>query len=177
MITREQTVAWWDRCLADPAKFAAWVQKLWWTEVGGYQEHVAFIQAHPLSLRERSILQHVADDELKHASLLGFYMEEKGIGRGDTPIKSAYWDNILADAKSFSAYCAANYYGEALAAERFKVLVEHPGTPEDFRGILQMILPDEVFHRVTLEKLATKEDLAKYAELHRQSLELIRPAS
>lgn len=181
MTTDEQvlfTQAWWRRCLADPAKLDVWLQKLQRTELGGFTDHIEFINKHPeLTPRERTILKNVADDELKHSGLLIDLMRERRIPVTVAGGDSGYWGAMLADANTFSAYCAANHYGEALAAFRFEVIQAMPETPADIRYFLDRALPDEQFHRETLRRLASEDDLIRYGQLHAEAAARLRRAA
>ena len=46
-------------------------------------------------------------------------------------------------------------------------------TPEDVRNFLAKALPEERFHRETLLRLASPEDLEKFKKLHERALNAI----
>lgn len=160
------TKDWWVRTINDEAKLTAWLQKLQRTELGGYTDHIEYMANHEVSDRERAILTNIANDELTHSELLIDMMNERGIAIVPDGVQSAYWDELLAGVTSTADYCAANYYGEALAAYRFEIILGMPETPEDIRYVIGRALPDEIFHRETLQRLAGEATLAKYKQIH-----------
>lgn len=170
MFTKEQTEAWWEGLCATESKLIQWLQKLYKTELGGYIEHLQFLAgAGFVPERTAKILLNIALDELKHAGWLEEVLAERGVGLGEPPV-STYWDTINAAVVSFEDYCAANYYGEALASARFETILSMDCTPLDVRVALMRILPDEKFHMVTLKKLAGPEALVRMLAVHEKAL-------
>lgn len=165
---------WWKRCLADPEKLHAWLVKLRSVEVDGFIEHMAFMRntSYMMSIREQAILTNIALDEKRHGLLLEALLFSRGACPPASPkCISTYWNEVLSEAKTPSAYYAANYFGERLAAERFEIILDIPETPSDIREVLQAVLPDEIFHRETLKRLAKPEDLALYEAKHQAALQ------
>jgi hypothetical protein len=170
MLDIEFTKTWWRGVVADPAKTLKWLIKLEFTEWQGGAEHYDFLVKHPeLSEREERILRNIADDESKHSlKLLGIIKDRGGNPAIDS--NSTYWDTILTPNLSFQDYCAANFYGEQLAAWRFEVIRSIPETPKDIKDFIDFALPDEIFHRETLQRLAGEESLAKFKSIHDNAL-------
>jgi hypothetical protein len=161
------TKDWWLRCINDDAKMTKWLQKLQRTELGGYTDHIEYMANNlQYTLREETILTNIAHDELKHSGLLIMLMNERNIKIEPVGIDSTYWKNILAGVSNFKEYCGANYYGESLAAFRFEVIESMPETPSDIREVIRKVLPDEIFHRETLQRLAGEETLVKMKIIH-----------
>lgn len=165
----EFTQNWWLRCLADPEKLTAWLQKLQRTEIGGYHDHMEFMSKNTISDRERRILTNIANDELNHSNMLVELFEDRKIIVIPDGVQSTYWQEMLSSVNSVTEYCAANYYGEALAAWRFEVIAEMPETPSDIREFIRRALPDEIFHRETLHRLAGEAALHSIGVIHEQA--------
>lgn len=162
----EFTKDWWRRCIADNHKMTLWLQKLQRTELSGYTDHIEFMATHKISNREQLILTNIANDELKHSGLLIDLFADRKIEAVPVGEESSYWLDILKDVQTFEDYCAANYFGEALAAFRFDVIHSMPETPADIRELISKVLPDEIFHRETLQRLAGDDTLARMKLLH-----------
>lgn len=168
-VDKDFTQAWWLRCLADPIKLTAWLQKLQRTELGGYNDHMDFMSHNSVSDRERQILTNIAHDELNHSAMLVDLFADRKILVVSDGVQSTYWDEVLSSVNSVPEYCAANYYGEALAAWRFEVIAEMPETPADIREFIRRALPDEIFHRETLRRLAGEGALITVGVVHEQA--------
>lgn len=164
------TKDWWKRCLADPAKLAAWLQKLQITEISGYTDWAdVFIPRYrkEINSRTESILTNIALDEMKHSQLLLGLMLERRIKPLETlECQSTYWATMYLCQTDLNTCCAANFFGESLAADRFEVIESMKETPSDIRDVIARILPDEIFHKVTLKKLAGDEAIETMREAH-----------
>lgn len=123
-----------------------------------------------VSEREALILTNIANDEKKHSDILIELFQERKIELVKVGPDSTYWEEMLAYVPSTAHYCAANYFGEALAAFRFEVIAEMPETPEDIKGFIRKALPDEIFHRETLRRLAGEEVLVEMKQRHDEAL-------
>jgi len=171
----EFTKAWWERTVNDPAKLTKWLQKLQRTELSGYDDHIVFMAENEVSDRERLILKNIADDELKHSNLLIDLFASRNISVNPDSEPSLYWDYVLSNVKTTAEYCAANYFGEALASYRFEIILGMPQTPSDIREVIGKVLPDEIFHRETLMRLAGEESIEKIKIFHENAYQkLIR---
>lgn len=165
----EFTQAWWTRCLANPEKLTAWLQKLQRTEIGGYTDHIKFMSENQVTDRERMILTNIANDELNHSNMLVELLTDRKIAVVADGEQSTYWSEVLGSVNGISEYCAANYYGEALAAWRFEVISDMTSTPSDIREFIRRALPDEIFHRETLQRLAGPTALTAVGLIHDQA--------
>ena len=167
------TKDWWLRCISDNTKMTAWLQKLQRTEIGGYDDHVEYMSKNVIGERETRILTNIAEDERKHSGLLIDMFAERNIAVVPDGVQSSYWDEILSNVTNLQEYCAANYYGEALAAFRFEVIESMSETPGDIkeviRKVIRKVLPDEIFHRETLQRLAGEETLARMQAIHQSA--------
>ncbi len=166
MTDSEFTKDWWRRCLVDNTKLTLWLQKLQRTEISGYWDHKEYMAKNRVSERETLILTNIANDEKKHSDILIQLFEERGIPLVTVGPDSTYWEEMLAHIPTTAHYCAANYFGEALAAFRFEVIADMPETPEDIKGFIRKALPDEIFHRETLQRMAGEEVLAEMKQRH-----------
>jgi hypothetical protein len=176
----EFTRNWWLRCLKDEAKLTAWLQKLQLVEVSGADDWITFIGDFNIGPgKVRTTLENISNDEDKHSKLLIKLMEERGI----TPMYwrhynvSTYWESMYKEITDFQTCCAVNYYGEGLAAFRFEVLQSMEETPSDIKEFLRIALPDEIFHRETLKRLAGEEALVKVAQAHTNATAALRNPS
>lgn len=179
-MNQHSTLAWFKALLGDDQKLQAWLYKLWHTEYSGGAEHVAFIEKFKSSLTEREIkiYQNIAADEFRHADMIEVILiEQYGFDpkTTDVPIvESEYWKEMLrpltqSELAEYSdqvgvftvapapkhLYAAANFFGEQAAAERFKIMLEADFCPQHLKEFLEVVLPEETFHRETLKRLAT----------------------
>lgn len=165
----EFTKTWWSAVCKDSARFVKWMQKLQITEIGGYTDHVDFLKS-GIGYDERSakILMNIAEDEMKHSNILTGLMNYRGIELVEPTIEtcSSYWTYMNQQYDDLKTYAAVNHFGESLAAERFEIILDHPDTDVDVRYALKIILPDEVFHRETLQRMAGEAALAKMEAHH-----------
>ena len=162
------TRQWWDKLLADDVRMTRWLQKLWATEYAGHQDNydaaARWAGDNPAVI---NIFHQTGKDELRHADLL----EDVLRGRGEWPIlceppESAYWEEMDKGVVSLETCAAVFYLGEHLAAERFQVLLDHEGTPDDIKGFLSSALPDERHHARVFRKLTTDAALADIQGRH-----------
>ena len=160
------TQDWWLRTINDSNKLTRWLQKLQRTEFGGYQDHIDYMAANSVTEREQLILTNISEYELKHSNLLIDLFTGRGIAVDANGENSTYWDEILSHVNSTAEYCAANYFGEALAATRFEIIQDMSQTPSDIREVIRQVLPDEIFHRETLKRMAGDEVIARMQTLH-----------
>lgn len=175
------TTDWWNRCLKDNAKFTAWFQKLQLTEIGGYVDYLDYMghmskSDTPLSDRVIKIFTNIAEDERKHSNLMLEFFKEHGIRpveRSPSTI-SSYWTTMNSHIQTEKDFCAVNFFGEALAAFRFEVIHSMPGTPKPVKDLLDIVLPDEQFHRETLMRLAGEEALEKFRPIHLDAVGKLR---
>jgi ferritin-like protein len=168
------TKDWWIKCCNDPAKMAKWLQKLQNTEIGGYNDYVVALQTYSVDERTQQIFTNIGADEQKHSSILVDLMGDRGISlKPASECPSAYWDYVNAHIHDMETYCAVNYFGEALAAFRFEIIQEMNCTPNDIRNALDIILPDEQFHRTTLKRLAGDEALDTIKVAHDAAFEIV----
>lgn len=170
------TTEWWAKLCKDDEKMVKWLQKLYHTELDGYVDWINLedIFSYQITDRTKAILTNIANDELKHSNIISELLSDRGYSIIDNVPKSQYWDQMNINIVDLNTACAVNYYGEALAAFRFEVLVEHPDTPRDIKNALGIILPDEQFHRETLKRLAGDEALSKLREKHDQAMANLR---
>lgn len=170
------TVAWWDQLLVDEPRMIRWLQKLHGTEFSGFQDNYdAAIKWGGDNLAVINVFKQTGDDEMRHAALL----EDLLKGRGAWPIEvvpeeSAYWaemDKYIVDLKT----CAAVFFlGEHLAAERFQVLLDHPGTPADIRYFLERALPDERHHARVFNRMTDSYALIQMAAIHDRTVRTLK---
>lgn len=161
----EFTKNWWRNVLKDQTKLRKWLQKLQRTELEGYYDHHGFMAYTPVDERTRLILTNIAEDESKHSNMIVGLLSSRGWYTEPSGEASSYWDEILSHVGTVQEYCAANYYGEALAAFRFQCILDVEETPDDIRKLIEKVLPDEVFHRETLQRLAGQEALDKFEKI------------
>jgi rubrerythrin len=165
----EFTKSWWFQVCRDDEKFSRWIKKLQVTEIGGYDDHINFLASEMdfVSERDRKILINIAEDEKKHSGILLELMEDRKISPSilGPETTSSYWSYMNQQYATLPQYAAVNHFGEALAADRFEIILDHPKTPSDVVQAIRLILPDEVFHRETLQRMAGEEALM-HMKLH-----------
>ena len=160
------TQDWWVRTVNDPERLTLWLQKLQRTELSGYQDHIDFMEKFTITDRDRRILTNIAEDELTHSNLLIDLFWGRNIPVVAVGATSTYWDEILAKVNTVEDYCAANYFGEALASYRFEIILGMKETPGDIKEVISRVLPDEIFHRETLMRLAGDEVIERMRVHH-----------
>lgn len=152
----EFTQWWWKNLLQDQDRYKSWLAKLTNTEHAGYVDYqelnTKFNFAQHGAIQR--ILLSIADDELRHSQLLIQLLDSMGVKHEIAPSVSTYWDTMYNHIVDIHTAAAVNYFGESLAADRFEILRNHPQTPSDFANALDVILPDEIFHRQSLMRVA-----------------------
>lgn len=163
------TQNWWRKVVSDEVRLALWLQKLQLTEIGGAEDHYAFMKANDVPERESKILTQIALDETKHSGILLELMSDMKIvpkSRGDDGTVSLYWTEMNKEVKTLKDYCGINYFGESLAADRFQIIHSMKETPSDIKYFISKALPDEIFHRETLMRLAGAEVMERLRPTH-----------
>lgn len=160
------TSDWWSRVTKDEAKLIAWLKKLYGTEIGGHDDYFVFLNRFDVDDRTTKIFTNIALDELKHGGLIENLLDSRGYKLDPNPPQSTYWHEMDSHITDLSTAAAVNYFGEALAAFRFEVIIDHKDTPADIKEILHIILPDEQFHRTTLRKIAGNDTIERFQEIH-----------
>lgn len=168
--SRDEEVAftkeWWERTMKLETKMIDWLRKLHGTEIGGYDDYQSFKTIYTPDERTSLIFTNIANDELKHGGVIIDVLKSRGYVLGEGAPKSTYWEEMNSHITDLTTACAVNYFGEALAAFRFEVMYENKETPKDIKDMLDVILPDEQFHRETLKRMAGDEALEKFKILH-----------
>lgn len=176
--TKDQEVLftsdWWSRTLKDEPKLIAWLQKLQQTEIGGYDDYMEFIRRFEPEERTHRIFTNIALDEQKHSGIIIGVLHERGRSISKIQMPSTYWSSMNEHITDLQTAAAVNYFGEALAAFRFEVILDHPETPADLKEMLSIILPDEQFHRETLMRLAGNDKLEEFALHHHAAVAALK---
>lgn len=167
------TSAWWARTVRDEPKLIKFLQKLQQTEIGGFDDYQEYVGRFEMDDRTKKIYQNIADDELKHSGLIIDLLESRGFKSSLDPMPSSYWTEMNSKIVDLETASAVNYFGEALAAFRFEVMIDHVDTPADIKEMLSIILPDEQFHRQTLKRLAG-DKLEEFAEYHARAMAALK---
>jgi rubrerythrin len=160
------TKAWWSNVSNNESKLIPWLRKLHGTEVGGFEDYQTFNATLNPDERTRKIFENIADDELKHGKIILEVIQSRGFVLGDPVPKSQYWSDMNVHISDIETAATVNYFGEALAAFRFQIILEHESTSLDIKNMLEQILPDEQFHRNTLRRMIPDETLEKYQQFH-----------
>lgn len=172
--TVEYTQFWWKELLKNNEKLIRWMQKLYRTELSGYTDHMRYLSTSgAIEERTAKILTNIALDELKHSHIIHDLLADRGYDLGQ-PEESQYWKFVNANVTNLSEYCAVNHFGEQIAAFRFEIIESMEETPSDIKNALRIILPDEQFHKITLEKLAGEQSLKQMAVFHQNAIEMLR---
>lgn len=161
----EFTNEWWSRTVNDKKRLIAWLHKLHGTEIGGFDDYTNFIAQYEMDARTKTIFQNIAADELRHGGLIADLCDSMNQPIIEMP-KSTYWAEMNENIIDLKSAAAVNYFGEALAAFRFEVIMEHPETTDDIKNLLSVVLPDEQFHRTTLNKIAGSDLIEQLQSKH-----------
>jgi rubrerythrin len=162
----DHTNAWWASLVQDKARLVAWLQKLHNSEIHGYTEYRGFIKRYQPELVTATVLRAMAQDEQRHATIIDqclAYMNESLV-HGVT--QSQYWLEMQRHAHDFKSACAVKFYGETLASQRFKLLRDHPDTPDDLFHAFRWITPDEERHCQTMFLFAGAEAIVNMEQMH-----------
>ena len=165
---------WWNRTTKDEVKMVAWLQKLYGTEIGGFTDYQEFLKRFTLDERTTRIFTNIGDDELKHGNLIKDLLTARGYAIDMNLPASSYWAEMNERIVDLPTAAAVNYFGEALAAFRFEIILDMENTPSDVREILQVILPDEQFHRQTLRKIAGEDLIEQFQEYHNAAVQRLK---
>lgn len=160
------TNAWWGSLVQDKARLVAWLQKLHNSEIHGYTEYRGFIKRYHPDLVTQTALRAMAQDEQRHAAILDqclSYMNEVPVHSFG---QSQYWNEMQSHAYDFKTACAVKFYGEALAAQRFELLRDHPNTPDDLFHAFRWITPDEERHCQIMFLFAGPEAICQMEQHH-----------
>jgi rubrerythrin len=168
------TTAWWERTLKDEAALIRWLQKLRHTEYGGFEDYTGFTQRFAADERAKNQFRYIADDELKHSLLISELLRSRGHELDMTPTPSLFWGTMNEHIVDLQSAAAVNYFGEALAAFRFEILIAHEQTPKDIKDMLGIILPDEQFHREALMRMAGEDMIAKLAPIYNATVKALK---
>lgn len=162
------TNAWWDRLLADDVAMVRWLQKLQATEFSGYQDNRdAAARWGGGNSAVANVFIQTGDDEMRHSDLLVTLLRGRGAWPIQTPPpESTYWAEMEAVTDSLEACAAVFHLGERLAAERFAVIYNHVGTPDDILYFLGHALPDERHHARVFRKLTNDATLTRITAAH-----------
>ena len=163
MKLHEKTYQWWSDVLAK-GEINQRLANLWLAEYeGAYKfNNLANDMRWPVPAEVRQTLISMAGDESMHQMWLTKVLFARGaidlvIGQRPWNRPSRFWEAINEGVDSLETACAAAAYGEMLALNRFRVIVDHPGTPDDVRLLCARIIPDESNHARDLRKIAGKE--------------------
>jgi hypothetical protein len=166
------TVAWWTQLLKDDERMVRWLQKLQVTEFSGYQDNRdAADRWAKDNVAARQIFIATGDDEMGHSDLLINVLRGRGAWPTEIePAESIYWTQMDKSIDSLESCAAVFHLGEQLAAERFKVLYEHSGTPSDIFHFLDKALPEEQHHARIFRKLTNSVTLIEIERAHNQAV-------
>lgn len=183
----EFTKAWWTKVCNEPERMARWLRKLQITEIEGgrdydmllakqYAQQIVAPEQFVMDERVERVFKNIGDDEHKHSGILLDLMADRQItpATPSTDTQSSYWTTMNEQIVDLDTYCAVNYLGEGLAAFRFEIIHEMDCTPEDVSNALDIILPDEQFHRQTLKRMTREETLERIMKVHQHAFNLVR---
>jgi tRNA isopentenyl-2-thiomethyl-A-37 hydroxylase MiaE len=171
----EFTKRWWEVLLGDEERMARWLQKLQKTEFSGYADNLAAIdQWAGDNIAAQTVLRATAEDELRHSDLLVEVLNGRGLSTDSNPPESVYWSEMDKEINDLSSCAAVFHLGEQLACDRFEVLIQHPGTPDDIMGFLKSALPDEQYHARSFRKLTDDVTLSRIIETHYRIVERLK---
>lgn len=160
------TNAWWASLVKDEERLIAWIQKLYNSEMHGYDEYTGFITRYKPEQVTRTVLNAMAMDERRHAAILDQVLSYRDRYTASWLPPSQYWTEMQKHATSFKTACAVKYFGEALAAERFKLLEKHPDTPDALFHAFRWIGPDELKHCQAMFVMAGHEAIVEMEKHH-----------
>lgn len=172
----EHTIRWWERLLKDEDSMNRWLSKLWNTEKNGYDGDIRSAGKYTQEGSEaREIFHKIAKEELSHSELLFDLLQKRGV----TPVAeeqpgSAYWPHVMKGITDLKSCAAAMAIGESLAARRFRVIQEHPDTPQDILDFINKALPDEEGHCRDFQKIAGDEAIKNAVSRHNEAVALIQ---
>lgn len=171
---RAFTITWWDGLLKDDERMMRWLQKLQQTEYDGFTgNREADEQWGGGNPAVSNVFRVTGDDEKRHSDLLVDLIHKRGGTTVEVQPESLYWTEMDAIITSLETCAAVFHLGEVLAAERFKVLFEHDGTPDDIRAFLEAALPDEEYHARAFKRISSPEAIEIVQRKHVEVLAML----
>lgn len=159
------TYNWWTKLLAD-GKLNEWLKKLYWAEIRGAKRFTDIY----FKYGSFDVIEEIIEDEYNHSDFVKTLLNLNNVEIGDEPTVERYWDSVYLGVDDFKTACAAAAYGEMLARNRFKIILEHPDTPSDVRFLVALILPDEEEHAEILGQFAGKDAMNKIKPFHKNGM-------
>ncbi|MFA5854200.1 MAG: ferritin-like domain-containing protein [Patescibacteria group bacterium] len=170
MSLHEKTAAWWSLLVRFIPRFEQWLQRLYLAEKGGAERFQAIVDRWNLAGDQLATFNGIIMDELRHQDLVAGLLAARGVDLPTEPTPERYWDPVWAGVTTFEEACAAGARGEMLARNRFRVILNHPETPEDVRAIVAQILPDEERHARLLGELAGTGAMLRMRPFHQKGM-------
>lgn len=148
------TKQWWEKKLMDG--LADWLIRLRATEWDAANRFQLALDSWPANGPEKIMFEQIMQDERRHSRMVEevlirqciSFPEHAEVGR------ERYWEQVWPHVTGFRFACASLAFGETLAIARFRVIVEHPGTPSFVRELVESVIPDEERHIHQLTSIA-----------------------
>lgn len=167
------TKEWWARCLNDKEKLEHWLIGLHNNEKDAEQRFKDFATTYCIEgTDEYNTFMFIANQEREHAVLVNTILEQRGITLYEISSKNGrYWRNTLPCICDVQTAAAIGAYAEGLSLSRMRVIIKDKNTPEDLKHLFSVIEPEEAYHAIALEKVATKYGMKKVKDCHSKGLQ------
>jgi tRNA isopentenyl-2-thiomethyl-A-37 hydroxylase MiaE len=169
------TKQWWTAISTDPDKLIKWLKDQYHGEVTAEKRIRDLITTYSLNKHQIKIINHIADDEAKHARWVKQLLTKRGIVAKVLEKEERYWDATIPksiEINTFEYACAVAHLAELMRLDRIKLL----SSVDEFHDIAEVfksILPDEEFHVKAFGKMTTDKDIKLARKYHNIGLNAI----
>jgi rubrerythrin len=166
------THEWWERCLQDSEKLEHWLVNLYNNEKDAEERFISFANTFCQNDKKSfHIFMEIAKQEANHAILVENILNNRGIEKYEKSSKDGrYWRNTLPCVCDKETAAAIGAYAEGLSLVRMRVIIKHPNTPNDLVELFKVIEPEESYHAMILQKIATKYGMKRVKDCHDNGL-------
>lgn len=161
---------WLDSIKTNPSKFNAWLAKQWIAEIEA-AERIHKLAETSTDRKERYILTKIANDESKHATLIGGLCVKRGIPIGKAT--NRYYDAVQLSKLTREQLFAVGHYAEGMRLARIEAICNDKDIPTDILEVFQIILKDEQMHEKAFLALTDNNSLNKMRGRHKLGVQAL----
>jgi hypothetical protein len=174
MKLQDFTKHWWETKLTD-GTMDAWLVRLRATEWDAANRFQLALDTWPAEMHEREVFKGIMEDERRHSLMVERVLLERGIPFPQlaTSGRERYWEQVWPRVTGFRFACAALAFGETLAITRFRVIIDHPNTPDYVRELIERVVPDERRHINSLTRIAGIRIMNEMREHHENGMQAL----
>lgn len=154
---------WLEGVKANPNKFNTWLASQWLAEIEA-AERIRKLAETSTDRKERYILTKIANDESKHATLIGGLCVKRGIPIGRST--NRYYDAVQLSKLTREQLFAVGHYAEGMRLARIEAICNDKDIPTDISEVFQVILKDEQMHEKAFLALTDDDSLDEMRGRH-----------